>query len=487
MQTTDIPASLQAALAERSLMVEREVGRGGMSVVYAARDHKHDRLVAVKVLGPAADGTLSAARFAQEVRVVAGLRHPNILPLYDSGMVDGRLYYVMPLIEGGSLRARLERERQLPVPEAIRLGGEIADALAHAHAAGIVHRDVKPENVLLDETRALVTDFGISLALLHRNRMSGAERLTSGEVRVGTVEYMSPEQAAGESSIDGRSDIYSLACVVYEMLAGMSPFAGANPSATLARRFREDSVPLRQLRPDVTEPVDRAIARALSLEPDARFETAGDFAAALRGSVVPPSPGRGGGAPDAARSHRRMRLTAALVAGAAITALALVVRPPSRAPGLDPLRIVVPAMTNETGDSTLDPVGHRATDWVTRELARSSRFEVVTAATAPEAGVVAISPADDAERRRAIAMETKAGTLVTGAYYRDAGRLAFFIEVTNARNGDLLRAIGPVHVPAAQADRGLHQLAQRIAATLDTILAGDAGRVRRETRAGGNR
>lgn len=301
MQTTQIQERLQAALAERSLLLEREIGRGGMSIVYAARDRKHDRVVAVKMLGVADDGTTSAARFAQEVRVVAGLRHPNILPLYDSGAVDGRLYYVMPLIEGESLRARLERERRLPVPEALRFGAEIADALTHAHAAGVVHRDVKPENVLLDGTRALVTDFGISLTLPERNRTPGSERLTSDDVRVGTVEYMSPEQAAGESSIDGRSDIYSLACVVYEMLAGMSPFAASNPGESLARRFREDPVPLRQLRPEVTEPVERAIARALSLEPGARFDTAADFSAALRRGAVSSSSRRDDGAPNVAR------------------------------------------------------------------------------------------------------------------------------------------------------------------------------------------
>src|SRR5438477_6716207 len=217
----DLSERVRASLAGR-YTIERELGRGGMATVYLARDLKHDRPVALKVLRPELAASLGADRFLREIQVTAHLTHPNILPLLDSGRADEFLYYVTPYVEGESLRSRLERERQLPVDEAVRLAAAVAGALDYAHRHQIIHRDIKPENILLEDGQAVVADFGIARALHAAAR--GKPRATG--VAVGTAAYMSPEQAAGEGALDGRSDVYSLACVLYEMLAGEPPHTG---------------------------------------------------------------------------------------------------------------------------------------------------------------------------------------------------------------------------------------------------------------------
>jgi eukaryotic-like serine/threonine-protein kinase len=271
-----------AALADR-YEVTSELGRGGMATVYLARDRRHARLVAVKVLRPELAAMLGGDRFLQEIRITAGLQHPHILPLLDSGISAAPefLYYVMPYVEGESLRARLERERQLPLEEAVRYAGEVADALGYAHARGIVHRDIKPENILLSSGHAVIADFGIARAVSE----AGAGRFTQPGLAVGTPAYMSPEQAAGEQEIDGRSDLYSLGSVLYEMLAGRPPFQGPTAQALLARLFTETPAPLRTLRDAVPTAVEQAVKRALAREPGARFATGGEMAGALRGVV----------------------------------------------------------------------------------------------------------------------------------------------------------------------------------------------------------
>ena len=230
--------------------IERELGRGGMATVYRARDLRHDRAVALKVLHPEFAASVGGDRFSREIRLLASLHHPHILPLFDSGEHDGAVFYVVPCVEGESLRRRLEHERQLPLEEALRITREVADALDHAHRHGVIHRDVKPENILLEEGHAIVADFGVARAL---TRASGESSTTAGMV-VGTPAYMSPEQASGDEDLDGRSDQYSLACVLYEMLAGAPPFSGTTPRATIARRFTEPPPSLRGER-DVPEGV----------------------------------------------------------------------------------------------------------------------------------------------------------------------------------------------------------------------------------------
>ncbi len=276
---------LRAALSS-TYTIDRELGRGGMATVYLAQDGKHERLVALKVLHPDLAASLGPDRFLREIKLAARLNHPHILPLHDSGDAGGFLYYVMPYVEGESLRERLDREQHLGVDEAVHHGRAIASALDYAHRQGIVHRDIKPENVMLYEGEAMVMDFGIAKAL----SAAGSETLTQTGMMIGTPAYVSPEQAAGETNLDGKSDQYSLACVVYEMLTGERPFSGGTPQATMAKRFTEMPRAVRQIRSTVPESVEKAITRAMSTEASGRYATAAQFGQALAsGSMITPT------------------------------------------------------------------------------------------------------------------------------------------------------------------------------------------------------
>ncbi len=276
---TEMPMSASrergATIAGRYL-IQREIGRGGMATVFLARDLKHDRDVALKFIHAELADAFGTERFQSEIAVLAKLQHPHILALYDSGEVEGALYYVMPFIGGESLRERLQREGQLPVPDALRLAREVAGALAYAHEQGVIHRDVKPENILLTNGHALVADFGIARAV---SRAAG-RRNTEDGFAVGTPAYMSPEQASGDP-IDGRSDEYALACVLYEMLGGAPPFIGASGRSVLAQRFTEAPPPIRKARDKVPAEVEAALQKALARVPADRFATVGEFAGAL--------------------------------------------------------------------------------------------------------------------------------------------------------------------------------------------------------------
>ncbi len=269
---------LRTALAERYSIV-REIGMGGMATVYLARDLRHDRDVALKLLKPELGAVLGPERFLSEIRVTAKLQHPNLLPLFDSGETEGQLWYVMPYVEGESLRARLARERQLSVREAVRIGAAIASALDYAHRHGVIHRDLKPENILLSEDQPLVADFGIALAVSN----AGGERVTQTGLSLGTPQYMSPEQATGERGVDGRTDIYSLGAVIYEMLSGEPPHTGATVQAIIARVITDTPRSLRSSRASVPEHVDLAVAKALEKIPADRFDTAKEFGEVLQG------------------------------------------------------------------------------------------------------------------------------------------------------------------------------------------------------------
>jgi len=263
--------------------VDRELGRGGMATVYLAQDSKHDRVVALKVLHPELAASLGPDRFLREIRVAARLNHPHILPLFDSGEIEGFLFYVMPYVEGESLRERLDRQQQLPIDEAIHHARAIASALDYAHRQNVVHRDIKPENVMLYEGESMVMDFGIAKAV---SAAAGTQTvtLTQTGMMVGTPAYVSPEQAAGETQLDGRSDQYSLGCVLYEMLSGERPFNGATAQAILSKRFTETPKAIRQLRRGVPENVERALLKAMSTEASGRYKTAAMFAQALSSS-----------------------------------------------------------------------------------------------------------------------------------------------------------------------------------------------------------
>jgi serine/threonine-protein kinase len=256
---TDLTEQLSTALADR-YRLERELGRGGMATVFLAEDLKHRRRVAIKVLRPELTALLGPERFLREIEISARLQHPHILTLLDSGEAGGLLYYVMPYVEGESLRERLAREHQLPVKEALRLAREVADALDHAHRAGVVHRDIKPENILLQAGHAVVADFGIARAV----SAAGGTQLTTAGTAVGTPAYMSPEQVMGSRDLDGRSDLYSLGCVLYEMLAGVPPFAGAAAESLAYQHLSVAPRPVSTLRTTVPKVVERALETALA-------------------------------------------------------------------------------------------------------------------------------------------------------------------------------------------------------------------------------
>jgi len=293
--------------------IVREIGRGGMATVYLVQDTQHERSVALKVLHPELAASLGAERFQREIRLAARLQHPHILGVYDSGDVGGYLWFTMPFVEGQSLRDRLNRERQLPVADAVRICREVALALDFAHRHGVVHRDIKPENILLIDGQAMVADFGIARAL------GGDDgSLTMTGTVVGTPAYMSPEQASGDTSIDARTDIYSLGCVLYEMLAGEPPFSGSSPQSVIARVITDEPRPLSQQRPTVSRQLAGAIAQAMAKTPADRPATAGDFARLLESTASVPA-----GHPVASsRSSRRaaIAIAAALVLGIGVTA-----------------------------------------------------------------------------------------------------------------------------------------------------------------------
>ena len=303
---------LQSALADR-YRLEREIGAGGMATVYLAEDVRHDRRVALKVLRPELAAVIGAERFLAEIKLTANLQHPHILPLFDSGEADGYLFYVMPFIEGETLRDRLNREKQLPVADAVRIATEVASALDYAHRHGVIHRDIKPENILLHDGQALVADFGIALAA----SKAGGSRMTETGMSLGTPHYMSPEQAMGEREITARSDVYALGAVLYEMLAGDPPFTGSTAQAIVARVVTESPRPLVPQRHTIPPHVEAAVLTALEKLPADRFATAAEFAEALARQVVRvhrvDAGGRGGralargGSPPAERARAGAR------------------------------------------------------------------------------------------------------------------------------------------------------------------------------------
>jgi len=359
-----IPERLAAALADR-YRIERPLGEGGMATVYLAEDVKHHRRVALKVLRPELAAALGPERFLREIEIAAALHHPHILALYDSGRTggpaDGRsaptagppdrptaefLYYVMPFVEGESLRDRLEREKQLPLEEALQIAEEVADALSYAHSRGVVHRDIKPENILLESGHAIVADFGIARAI----SAAGGDRLTQTGMSVGTPAYMSPEQAAGSDEVDGRSDLYALGCVLYEMLAGAPPFTGPTVENVVHQHLTAEPRPIVQLRPAVPAEVADMLQRALAKTPADRFSPAAAFAQALRGTArasasrtTPPT------AP--VRPARRLVALAGAVGAVAVAAFLVATRPWQRsASGERDRSIAVLPFENLSGD-----------------------------------------------------------------------------------------------------------------------------------------
>ncbi|MEP7326996.1 MAG: protein kinase [Gemmatimonadota bacterium] len=386
-------SSLVAALADR-YRIERELGAGGMATVYLAQDLKHDRHVAIKVLRPELAAAIGAERFLAEIKTTANLRHPHILPLFDSGHAivpplhegergtggEGFLYYVMPLVEGESLRDRLTRQKQLPIDEALTIAREVADALGYAHARGIIHRDIKPENILLEGGHAVVADFGIARAM----SVAGADRLTQTGMSIGTPMYMSPEQAAGDPDLDGRSDLYSLGCVLYEMLGGQPPFTGPTAEVVARQHLMTEAAPITNLRPTVPAQVAGALARSLAKNPADRFNPAAQFVQALSGSGT--TAVRGGTMPGRVSPAPR-RKWLGLTIGVALL-LALGVFAAMRFGGLggtaagDIRSIAVLPLDNYSADSTQEYFAEGMTDELTTNLATISQLRVTSRGSA---------------------------------------------------------------------------------------------------------
>jgi serine/threonine protein kinase len=461
---------LRSALAVRSLTLDRELGRGGMSVVYLARDLRNNRLVAVKILRPGVPA--GAERFVREIETIAPLVHPNIVPLFDSGVADGIPYFVMPYLQGESLRRRLQREHRLEIADAVRIAGEIGEALEFAHGRGILHRDIKPENILLEAGHAVVADFGVAGALSDAaSEESRGDRLTAQGLILGTAEYMSPEQASGDRAVDGRTDIYSLGCVLYEMLTGAPPFTGDGPRQVLASRFRESSRPVRELRPEVSPHLEAVVERAIAADPADRFSTATEFLVALRSPA-----GSRRSAGRSTRGPRWVRWITGVVGAAAVIAIGL--RDTQR-PTLNPRRVVVARLSNETGDSSLSYLSPLAADHFTAALAGTPGIKVVTSATVMPSRLTSglqVDSLDAPERLGVLARETAAGTVVSGSYFRSGDRISFQAEITDANRGTLLDAIGPVVSPVDRPVDAMDSLGRSLEAAIRRRLHAGAAR-----------
>jgi serine/threonine-protein kinase len=411
---------LVSALADR-YRIERELGEGGMATVYVAQDLKHDRKVAVKVLKPELAAVLGAERFLAEIKVTANLQHPNLLPLFDSGAADAFLYYVMPYVEGETLRARLTRERQLPVDETIRLVSLMAGALDYAHAHGVIHRDLKPENILLQAGQPVIADFGIALAVAQ----AGGSRVTETGLSLGTPHYMSPEQAGGDRDLDARSDQYALGAVTYEMLSGEPPHTGPTAQAIIARLMTETPRSLRATRPGIPVTVDLTIGRALAKTPADRFPSCGAFANAL---VV----GMTSGATSAvAAPRRRGGWVAAAIALVALAAggLGLVRYLRGGTTTID--SIVVLPFENRSNDAEAEYLSDGLTVSISNSLSRLPGLRVIPTS-------VAFHYKGKAMNAQQVGDELRIAAVLTGRVAQRGDSLFVSVELDDVRQGSQL-------------------------------------------------
>jgi eukaryotic-like serine/threonine-protein kinase len=451
----DVLEQLRAALGDR-YEVDRLVGEGGMATVYLATDLRHGRKVAIKTLRAELAASIGADRFLREIRLAANLQHPNVLGLYDSGEANGILYYVMPFIEGESLRNRLNREQQLPLHDAVRITREAAEALAYAHEHGVVHRDIKPENILLQNGHALVADFGIARAV-----DAAGEKLTQTGMAVGTPHYMSPEQSLGADNADGRSDIYSLGCVLYELLAGQPPFDGPNSRAILARHAMEQVPSIRIVRQSVPEELEDAVLQSLEKTPADRFQKMSEFAELLE-DLEPTLATRrtsSRGVPTVRRSTqtkvtavkrttpvailgekwgtgvRLWSIAAALVAVLAVGGFAawrMALSPGANAsedPTVDRNRIAVMYFENRSGSDSLGYLADGLTEGLIHELSVVKPLQVIS-----RNGVAAFRKA--AATPDSIGRALKVGTLVEGMIAQSGDRLRLDVSLIDASTGE---------------------------------------------------
>jgi serine/threonine-protein kinase len=419
----DLLNRLQASLADR-YRIDRELGRGGMATVFLAHDLKHDRPVALKVLHPELAQVLGPDRFHREIRLCARLQHPHILSVHDSGDADGRLWFTMPYVEGEALRGRLERERQLPVNDSLRIAREVADALHYAHQHGVIHRDIKPENILLSGTHALVADFGIARALFS----NADDKLTESGISLGTPRYMSPEQAVAERNIDQRTDIYSLGCVLYEMLTGEPPFTGPTPQAVLAKRLSEPVPHLRTGR-DVSLALERAVTKALARSPADRFSTAAEFAEALETDRVKDDE-ISAPALAAPRGHRRVARAVAI----GLTLLLLALGGFAALRWAKPLRAAPPASTAVLPFVDLSPGKDQEyfSDGLTDEL-------ITTLSEVPGLRVPARTSSFQFKGQnpdvREVGRRLDVGSVLEGSVRKSGNRLRVSVQLVSVKDG----------------------------------------------------
>jgi tetratricopeptide (TPR) repeat protein/TolB-like protein len=457
----DVIELLRESLAPR-YQVGRQIGAGGMARVYLATEQHPRRPVAIKVLEPDISTRLLYDRFIREVELSSRLNHPHIVPIFAAGEAGGLLYYVMPYIEGESLRQRLLKEGALSWEDALHIALDVSDALGYAHAQGIVHRDIKPENILLSGGHPVVADFGVARAI----SAAGGQSLTQTGAAVGSPGYMSPEQAMG-GQVDARTDIFSLGCLLFELLTGKLPARAGVGQITNWEVLGKSSA-LRGVGTGETRAVKHAISRALAPLPEDRFATVGDFADALGGSVHRPSLPRRG-----RLASRRVWRVGVLGAGLVVVAGGMAIALGRRAAVLSPGRVVVAVIENHTGDSTLEPLGHMAADWVTQGLAQTGLVEVVASMSTMATGATPTGHGAghlDAAGIRTLGRETGARTVVAGAYYKQGDSVRFQIEITDARDAKVLRALDPVVGPVANPLASVELVRQRVMAALATLF-----------------
>ncbi len=456
---TDQLDRLKAALADR-YKVEGQLGVGGMATVYLAEDLKHKRKVAVKVLHPDLAVALGAERFLREIEIEARLTHPHILPLHDSGVADEFLYYVMPFVEGESLRDRLNREGQLPLDDALQIGREVADALAYAHSHDVVHRDIKPENILLEEGHAVVADFGVARAI----SAVDDEQLTKTGIAVGTPAYMSPEQASGEHRLDGRSDVYALGCVLYEMLTGQPPFTGATAQAIMARKVMEPTPSPRVVRDSIPPAVEQAVMRALAKTPADRFATAEQFAQSLRptASIHPKPP-----------LVRRAAVWYGVVGAIALLVLFVATQQPARTAVTTDRSIAVLPFKNLSEGAESDYFSDGITEDILTQLSQVRDLRVM-----PLLATRQYKNTDKGPKE--IGLELNTATLLTGSVRRAGDRLRVTCQLVDTETGAQIwaqtynREIQDVF--SIQSD-----VAQQIARALEaTLLPVEIARIERQ-------
>lgn len=458
--------------------LERELG-GGMSRVFVARDTALGRQVVIKVLPPDMAAGVNVERFRREIQLAASLQHPHIVPLLTAGSADDTLYYVMPMVEGESLRSCLIKGGELPIPKVARILRDVSSALAYAHARGVAHRDIKPDNVLLSGEFALVTDFGVAKAV---SEATGESNLTTAGMALGTPTYMAPEQAAADPHADHRVDIYALGAVAYEMLTGRPPFTGPNPQMVLAAHVTQAPEPVTQHRPAVPPALGALVMRCLEKKPADRWQSAAEVNQQLEAMASSggheATQAMSGAATRATPQHptapvwrsRRAMLAGAFALG--LSAFALLALFPRGAAGkLDPKRVTVQEFENHTRDATLDPLGPMAADWISQGISQSGVADVLSVPmTVRDAGSGGSAvPRDSRARRRLTSDELLAGTIIRGRYYRDADSLRFQAELVDANTNRVIRSLEATSAPVAAPMPAIERLRQRVLGALATL------------------